>query len=134
MDGIITTGNRYDEVYTTGGLLDPTKSGNFKEYQEVLFTSSGAEQRGINVGDTVMVNFYNYARPVQRKDAIQGFDEQYSQQLAFSIPTIDIDNKECLNLRCNDIVFIILEMEEQQEVSSGKAYKKKKNSKIHLLN
>jgi co-chaperonin GroES (HSP10) len=112
-DNVITTGNRYDEVYSSGGILDPNKSGSFKEYQTVLFSSDAAVSRGVNVGDTVLVNLYNYARPIQKKDSIKSdMDEYYSQQLAFSIPTIDINKKECLSLRANDIQLVILEMEE----------------------
>jgi len=129
-DGVITTGNRYDEVHTAGGIIDPTKSGGFKEHQTVLFTSDSAESRGVKVGDVVLVNFYNYAKPVQKKDSIKSdFDEYYSQQLAFHIPTIDINQQECLNIRAGDILFIIEDMEEvkESEVVTGTVQKRQKS-------
>lgn len=131
MDGVVTTGNRYDEVHTTGGLLDPTKSGAFKEYQTVLFTSDSVESRGIKVGDTVMINFYNYARPIQKKGSVTELEENYNAQLAFSLPVIDINMKECLNLRAGDILFIIEEMEEVKE--SGEKIQKKQKSNIRIV-
>jgi hypothetical protein len=111
-DSVITTGERYDQVYTDGGLLDPSKSGQFKEYQVVLFAAESAVARGIKPGDTVYVNFYNYARPVQKRmNSVQHeMEEHYNQELVFHIPVLDIDKKECLDLRVNDIKFVIEEM------------------------
>ena len=131
LDSVITTGDRYDEVYTTGGLIDPGKSGSFKEYQKVLFSSEQAIARGIKPGDTVLVNFFNYARPVQKKNSLtqEDYDEKYNASYMFQIPTIDISNKECLNVRVGDIMFIIEEMEEASEVNKS-SFKKKDNKMI----
>jgi len=114
-DSVITTGDRYDEVYTDGGLIDPSKSGQFKEYQKVLFASEAAIQRGITKDDLVYVNFFNYARPVQKKNnSIRNdMEEHYNQELMFHIPVLEVDKKECLDLRINDVKFVILEMEDQ---------------------
>jgi hypothetical protein len=111
-DSVITTGDRYDEVYTDGGLIDPSKSGQFKEYQTVLFASEAAVARGIAKDDVVYVNFYNYARPVQKKNnsVRNDMEEHYNQELAFHIPVLEVDKKECLDLRINDVKFVILEM------------------------
>ena len=119
-DSVVTTGNRYDEVYSDGGILDPSKSGQFKEYQTVLFASDAAVSRGINVGDVVFVNFYNYARPVQRLDNSirKDMEEHYKESLVFHVPVIDIDKKECLDLRTGDIKFVILEMVDTDNIKS----------------
>jgi hypothetical protein len=53
-------------------------------------------------------------------------DEYYTQQLAFSIPTIDIDKKECLNLKAGDIQLVILEMVEEDVISKDNGTFKKK--------
>ena len=126
-DGVITTGNRYDEVHTAGGLIDPTKSGNFMDYQTVLFASESAVSRGINVGDVVMIDFYKYARPVQKKGSVNELEENYHASFVFSIPTIEINNQECLNLRAGDMLFVIEEMEEVKE-KNGKVQKKQKSN------
>ena len=141
MDGVVTTGNRYNEVYSAGGILDPTKSGEFKEYQTVLFVSDSCEGRGIKVGDTVMVNFYNYARPVQKLDTMSvknDIDEYFNAGIAFHIPAIDIDGKECLDLRASDIKYVILEMVDKDSKKS-KLVKKPElvkgiDLKVHRLN
>ena len=120
-DSVITSGDRYDEVYSDGGILDPSKSGQFKEYQTVLFASDAAVSRGISVGDTVYVDFYNYARPVQaRANSVKNdMEEHYKQKLVFHIPVLDIDRKECLDLRIGDIKFVILDMVDDSNPQSN---------------
>ena len=114
-DSVITTGNRYDEVYTEGGLLNPTKSREYKPYQTVLFASEQAIARGIVVGQKVAVNFYNYARPIQKEDTLkESTDQYYKASIAYHIPVIDINKKECLDLRICDIKCVILDMEETE--------------------
>jgi co-chaperonin GroES (HSP10) len=133
LDGVITTANRYDEVFTSGGLIDPNKSGTMKEYQTVMFASESTQNRGIKVGDLVMVNFYNYAKPVQKKGLSNELEENYHATLSFSFPMIEINGKECLNLRAGDIMFIIEEMEEIKEKGDGNITQKKKKSNLEIV-
>jgi|GEM_PF-6912936 len=121
-DSVITTGNRYKEEFTSGGLLDPSKSGQFKPYQTVLYISEQASIRGINVGDIVAVNLFNYARPVQRKDSLKNdVDEYYNASYAYHIPTMDINSKECLDLRICDIKCVILDMTDTEDTKTKKS-------------
>lgn len=113
-DSVITTANREDEVYTSSGLLDPTRSGGLKQYQTVLFVSDMIEQRNIKEGDVVMIDFDTLAFPTQKPIVADDStkDEYFRSSQAYNIHVMDIDGKECLNLRYNNLGAIILEMVE----------------------
>lgn len=59
-NNIVTTADKYDEDYRTGGIIDPSKSrGSLKEYQTVV--AVGNMVKDIKPGDTVMIDPKRYA-------------------------------------------------------------------------
>ena len=134
-DTLVTTGERYNEVHTEGGLLDPTLSGEFKHYQKVLFASKAVVERGIKVGDTVLINYENYGTPIQkRSNSVQkDMEENYYQQMVYRIPILEIDRKECMYLTSRDIKCIIKKFEDTIDVSTGITKVEKRPRRTNLL-
>jgi len=72
-NNIVTTADKYEDDYRTGGIIDPSKSrGSLKEYQTVV--AVGNMVKDIKPGDTVMIDPKRYAvmkhKPGSLKDGV----------------------------------------------------------------
>lgn len=103
---IITTGERFGKDLVSNGVIIASK-GDLKAWQKVLY--KGSSVRDIEVGDTVMVNFQNYAVKRYSKDSLQNdMDNNPTLQYAFNWVTIDDEEgnpQECLLLNDRDILY-----------------------------
>lgn len=111
---LITTADKYEEVKTSGGIIDTTKSGTLKEYQRVL--AVGADVRVVKVGDLVCINPSNYSIKKYSKDSMKSaMTENYNEVIGYNFNFIEIDGELCLRLRDNDIDFIVEQYEEVED-------------------
>lgn len=112
---IVTTADKYEKDEVINGLLQPT-NGKLKFYQKVI--AIGPMVRGIEEGDTVMINPANYAVRKYDKNSIQNdMDNNKVVRYEFNFVVIDDENgvpKECLLLQDRDVLYTF-EGEERQE-------------------
>lgn len=116
---IICTADRFteEESYNSSGLLDATKIGAVKELQEVVSSSTYAENQGIHKGDTVILSFNRYAvyKQKQTNSLKNDFDEEFKKQLKHELPFISINSSDFLLLDTSDVVLIVNDLEIVEE-------------------
>lgn len=112
---IVTTADKYEKDEVINGLLQPT-NGKLKFYQKVI--AIGPMVRGIEEGDTVMINPANYAVRKYDKNSLQNdMDNNKVVRYEFNYVVMDDENgvpKECLLLQDRDVLYTF-EGEERQE-------------------
>ena len=112
---IVTTADKYEKDEVINGLLQPT-NGKLKFYQKVI--AIGPMVRGIQEGDTVMINPANYEVRKYDKNSLQNdMDNNKVIRYEFNYVVIDDENgvpKECLLLQDRDILYTF-EGEERPE-------------------
>ena len=114
---VITTMEVYEEDSYINGVLDVTKAkGSLKEYQTVV--AVGDLVKNIKVGDFVCIDPTRYMIPVHKDKSLRNNIIGDDVTAGYRFNTIRIDNKECLKLFDQDIMFII---EESEDVDTGPA-------------
>lgn len=114
---VITTMDVYEEDSYINGVLDVTKAkGSLKEYQTVI--AVGDLVKNIKVGDFVCIDPTRYMIPVHKDKSLRNNIIGDDVTAGYRFNTIRIDNKECLKLFDQDIMFII---EESEDVDTGPA-------------
>lgn len=125
---ILTTANKYaiDDA-PAGTLITDLKkaNGSLKEYQKVL--AVGRSVTDIKVGDWVMIETSHFEVHKKRKKPTSGPDngsvlddmeETYQTEIVgYRIPLVEVDGKECLYIREQDVKFIIEDLDENDEPS-----------------
>lgn len=112
---ILTTGDRFEKDLKEGGIIIANK-GDLKMWQKVL--AVGDSVRGINPGDTVMLNMQNYAVRKYDPNSLKkdlGMDKIISYN--FNWVTMDDENgnnKERMLFQDRDVMYIF-EGEETEE-------------------
>ena len=125
---IVTTGEKFKEdMYDEHGVIEAS-AGDLKAYQKVI--AVGPSVRGIEPGDTVMVNFMNYAVRKYKAGSMKENMEEYDNSIEgfkFNWITLDVDGKpqECLLLSDRDVLFSF----EGEEVQG----KKPKTAKAKII-
>lgn len=103
---IVTTGDRYTEDMTEGGIITANK-GDLKLWQKVI--AVGSSVRDIQPGDMVMINASNYAVRKYDKNSIQNdLDNNKVIRYCFNWVTIYDDKNnphDCLLLDQRDIPY-----------------------------
>lgn len=102
---VITTANKYEEDYRTGGLIDPSKSkGSLKEYQTVV--AVGSMVKGIEVGDKVMIDPTRYAVMKHKAGSLKDGVIEDNPVVGYNFKTVYINGTLHLMLVDADIKYV----------------------------
>ncbi len=102
---VITTADKYEEDYRTGGLIDPSKSkGSLKEYQTVV--AVGSMVKGIEVGDKVMIDPTRYAVMKHKAGSLKDGVIEDNPVVGFNFKTVYINDVQHLMLVDADIKYV----------------------------
>lgn len=102
---VITTAEKYEEDYRTGGLIDPSKSkGSLKEYQTVV--AVGNMVKGIEVGDKVMIDPTRYAVMKHKSGSLKDGVIEDNPIVGFNFKTVFINDVQHLMLVDADIRYV----------------------------
>ena len=100
---IVTTADRVEVDQKVNGIIIPEKlKGGYSEYQKVI--AVGSMVHNLKEGDLVCIDPTAYGRPVHKEhiDSVKGLSED-TVQMAYYIPTIEVDGKECMFIADRDI-------------------------------
>lgn len=104
-NSIITTAEKYEEDYRTGGIIDPTKSrGALKEYQTVV--AIGPMVKNINVGDRVMIDPTRYAVMKHEKGSLKDGVITDNPVIGYNFKTVYINDVQHLLLVDADVKYV----------------------------
>lgn len=102
---VITTANKYEEDYRTGGLIDPSKSkGSLKEYQTVV--AVGSMVKGIEIGDKVMIDPTRYAVMKHKAGSLKDGVIEDNPVVGYNFKTVYINDTLHLMLVDADIKYV----------------------------
>lgn len=102
---IVTTADKYEEDYRTGGIIDPTKSrGSLKEYQTVV--AVGSMVRDIKPGDKVMIDPTRYAIMKHQKGSLKDGVITDNPVVGYNFKTVEINGVLHLILVDADIRYV----------------------------
>ena len=117
--GVVTTAKKYvgDQHADVNGLILDTRKmdGSLNPYQTVV--AVGTTVRDVKAGDVVRVNFNRYAKTKHTPGAIdEAENKQFdNMSMTYEIPTVFINDQECLYLQVNDLEYVV----EKFEVDEG---------------
>lgn len=109
---IVTTANRVEMDQKVNGIIIPEKlKGGYDEYQTVI--AVGSMVHNLKPGDLVCIDPSAYGRPVHKEhiDSVKGLSED-TVQMAYYVPTIEVDGKECMFISDRDIAYKVDDYEE----------------------
>jgi len=116
---IVTTADRVEVDQKVNGIIIPEKlKGGYSEYQRVI--AVGSMVHNLKEGDLVCIDPTAYGRPVHKEhiDSVKGLSED-TVQMAYYIPTIEVDGKECMFIADRDIAYKVDEYEDIKEEDSS---------------
>lgn len=109
---IVTTANRVEMDQKVNGIIIPEKlKGGYDEYQTVI--AVGSMVHNLKPGDLVCIDPSAYGRPVHKEhiDSVKGLSDD-TVQMAYYVPTIEVDGKECMFIADRDIAYKVDDYEE----------------------
>ena len=109
---IVTTANRVEMDQKVNGIIIPEKlKGGYDEYQTVI--AVGSMVHNIKPGDLVCIDPSAYGRPVHKEhiDSVKGLSDD-TVQMAYYVPTIEVDGKDCMFIADRDIAYKVDDYEE----------------------
>lgn len=108
---LITTADKYDaDRYTTGGIIDPTKTKTgLKEYQRVI--AIGGAVREIKVDDLVCINPNRFAVKKHKEGSLQDGVIGDNMVTSYNFDVVTMNDTQYLLLQDRDIEFIVEEFE-----------------------
>ena len=109
---IVTTANRVEMDQKVNGIIIPEKlKGGYDEYQTVI--AVGSMVHNLKPGDLVCIDPSAYGRPVHKEhiDSVKGLSDD-TVQMAYYVPTIEVDGKECMFISDRDIAYKVDDYEE----------------------
>lgn len=109
---IVTTANRVEMDQKVNGIIIPEKlKGGYDEYQTVI--AVGSMVHNLKPGDLVCIDPSAYGRPVHKEhiDSVKGLSED-TVQMAYYVPTIEVDGKDCMFISDRDIAYKVDDYEE----------------------
>ena len=109
---IVTTANRVEMDQKVNGIIIPEKlKGGYDEYQTVI--AVGSMVHNLKPGDLVCIDPSAYGRPVHKEhiDSVKGLSED-TVQMAYYVPTIEVDGKDCMFIADRDIAYKVDDYEE----------------------
>lgn len=102
---IVTTADKYEEDYRTGGIIDPTKSrGSLKEYQTVV--AVGNMVKDIKPGDKVMIDPTRYAIMKHQKGSLKDGVITDNPVIGYNFKTVEINGVLHLILVDSDVRYV----------------------------
>ena len=109
---LITTMDKYEaDRYTSGGIIDPTKTKTgLKEYQTVV--AVGGAVREIKVGDLVCINPARFAVKKHKEGSLQDGVIGDNMTTSYNFDVVTMNDIPYLLLQDRDIEFIVEEAEE----------------------
>lgn len=107
---IITTGNKFDKDVYEKGIIT-SKKGDLKMWQTVL--AIGESVRGIEVGDTVMIDSTHFAVRKYDPNSVRN-DMGMNKITGYVFDWVTVEGKECLKIDNRDVLFVC-EVEEVEE-------------------
>lgn len=117
---IVTTANRHTEpAYFEGtNIVDSSKQENrLKQYQKVIAVGTGVHN--LKVGDLVWLDWSKYRIKYHEKNEyVQNKDEEYDLKERYQVPSIEINDEQCLFLYENDVAYIIEDSELIEETDA----------------
>lgn len=112
---VVTTMDVYEKDTYVHGLLDRSKSkGSLKEYQTVL--SVGSTVTAVKEGDTVCIDPTRYMITKHSDKSLKNGVIGDNMTVGYRFNTVKIDDRDCLMLYDQDIVFVV---EKSEEVEDG---------------
>lgn len=112
-NNVLTTKNMYDtDVRDEAGVIVETK-GTLKMYQTVL--AVGPQVKNCQVGDLIMLDLTRYAQMKHKEGSLHDGVVEDNPAVAYSVPTVKVDGKECLLIGDNAIRFIIEDYTDEPE-------------------
>lgn len=112
--GIVTTMDKYHYDDKVKGIITSSKmEGAIKEIQTVI--AVGSHVNTVKAGDLVLLDFTRYGRKKHQEGSLKDGIITDNPIVEYQIPSIVINDKECLTLQDRDVAFIIEEWEEEQE-------------------
>ncbi|MDR2233903.1 MAG: hypothetical protein LBE56_12400 [Tannerella sp.] len=113
LNHIITTANAFteDELTSESGLIEVSRLNQIKDMQTIVAVSENAANRGLKVGDIVLLNFNKsqYSRVIQSRDIAD--NNKHNAQIEYTFPMLEIDGVEYLNMNAEDVEYIVEEYE-----------------------
>lgn len=112
---IVTTADRVEVDQKVNGIIIPEKlKGGYSEYQRVI--AVGSMVHNLKPGDLVCIDPSAYGRPVHKEhiDSVRGLSDD-TVQMAYYIPTIEVDGRECMFIADRDIAYRVDEYEDIKE-------------------
>lgn len=110
-NAIVTTMDKYEDDVTQSGIITKNRTkGAIKEYQKVV--AVGTAVRDIKEGDLVKINPSRYEIKKYSDGSMKDGVITTNSVIGYKFDIIEIDNKEYLYLRDNDIDYIATEYEE----------------------
>ena len=109
---IVTTANRVEMDQKVNGIIIPEKlKGGYDEYQTVI--AVGSMVHNLKPGDLVCIDPSAYGRPIHKEhiDSVKGLSDD-TVQMAYYVPTIEVDGKECMFIADRDIAYKVDDYEE----------------------
>lgn len=109
---IVTTANRVEMDQKVNGIIIPEKlKGGYDEYQTVI--AVGSMVHNLKPGDLVCIDPSAYGRPVHKEhiDSVKGLSDD-TVQMAYYVPTIEVDGKDCMFISDRDIAYKVDDYEE----------------------
>lgn len=109
---IVTTANRVEMDQKVNGIIIPEKlKGGYDEYQTVI--AVGSMVHNLKPGDLVCIDPSAYGRPVHKEhiDSVKGLSDD-TVQMAYYVPTIEVDGKDCMFIADRDIAYKVDDYDE----------------------
>lgn len=109
---VLTTKDVYEKDVTDNGMIIETK-GTVKNYQKVL--AVGPSVKTCRPGDVVMIDPIRYAKMKHENGSLKDGVVADNPVIAYNIPIVNVDGKDCMYLYDNDIQFVIDDYEETED-------------------
>ena len=112
---IVTTANRVEMDQKVNGIIIPEKlKGGYDEYQTVI--AVGSMVHNLKPGDLVCIDPSAYGRPVHKEhiDSVKGLSDD-TVQMAYYVPTIEVDGKDCMFIADRDIAYKVDDYEDVKD-------------------
>ena len=109
---VLITKDVYEKDVTDNGMILETK-GTVKNYQRVI--AVGPTVKVCKPGDMVMIDPIRYGKTKFEKGSLKDGVVTENPVVAYNIPLINLDGKECMYIYDTDVQFVMDEFEETED-------------------
>lgn len=110
---VLTTKHVYEKDVTENGMILETK-GTVKNYQRVI--AVGPTVKVCKPGDIVMIDPIRYAKMKHEPGSLKDGVVTDNMAVAYNIPLINVNGKDCMYIYDTDIQFIMDDFEEVEDL------------------